>query len=216
MQNAYLDSLCIILEALCKSYNKVYPTTKMLEECQHPASSANYWITKWVDYSEKFGFGKSSRKTVSWMLVTDIGQVWDVSDRINMFGTNIRKQVVKLMIPPQTSQTGNHHKVIHITMSSLLLSTRFSGTKNSAYNLKSRFDQFIKILLPVKVTPSVIILLASSSMIWVIFYYTLMVKKFNTLTTVFAKRFALLNFIHRNSRKWSHKWFIAENTWRKI
>ena len=114
------------------------------------------------------------------------------------------------MIPPQTSQMGNDHKVINITMSSISVSPRFSGTKNS------RFDQFIKILLPVKVTPSVIILLASSSMIWVIFYYTLMVKKFNTLTTVSAKHLALLKIIHRNWGKWSHKWVIAENTWRKI
>ena len=62
MQNVHLDSLSTILEELCKSYKKLGPTTKMLEECQHPASSANYWISKWVDYSDKFGFGKSSRK----------------------------------------------------------------------------------------------------------------------------------------------------------
>ena len=70
MQNAHLDLLSLILEALCKSYKKQRSTTKMLEECQHPASSANYWISKWVDYSEKFGFGKSSRKIVTCVLVT--------------------------------------------------------------------------------------------------------------------------------------------------
>ena len=63
MQDVHLDSLREILEKLCKSYKKVGPTTKMLEECQHPASSANYWISKWVDYSDKFGFGEFSQTT---------------------------------------------------------------------------------------------------------------------------------------------------------
>ena len=60
MQEVHLNSLSTILDELCKSYKKLGPTTKMLEECQHPASSAKYWISKWVDYSEKFGFGEFS------------------------------------------------------------------------------------------------------------------------------------------------------------
>ena len=61
MQSVHLDSLISILEELCNSYKKQGPTNKMLEDCQHPASSATYWISKWVDYSDKFGFGKSSQ-----------------------------------------------------------------------------------------------------------------------------------------------------------
>ena len=60
MQEVHLDSLSAILEKLCKSYMRLGPTTKMLDECQHPASSANYWVSKWVDYSDKFGFGEIS------------------------------------------------------------------------------------------------------------------------------------------------------------
>ena len=60
MQDVHLDSLIAMLDKLCKSYKKLDPATKMLEECQHPASSANYWVSKWVDYSHKFGFGEFS------------------------------------------------------------------------------------------------------------------------------------------------------------
>ena len=60
MQDVHLDSLSAMLEKLCTSYKKLGPTNKMLEECQHPASSANYWVSKWVDYSNKFGFGEFS------------------------------------------------------------------------------------------------------------------------------------------------------------
>ena len=60
MEDVHLDSLIAMLEKLCTSYKKLGPTNKMLEECQHPASSANYWVSKWVDYSNKFGFGEFS------------------------------------------------------------------------------------------------------------------------------------------------------------
>ena len=109
MQNAHLDSLSMILEALCKSYKKQRPPTKMLEECQHPASSANYWISKWVDYSDKFGFGKSSRKTVTWILVTDIGQVWDASDRIMMSVINFIEQCKTLWLCEKRPTVGHQH-----------------------------------------------------------------------------------------------------------
>ena len=27
------------------------------EDCEHPASTPIYWISKWVDYSDKYGIG---------------------------------------------------------------------------------------------------------------------------------------------------------------
>ena len=30
------------------------------DNIQHPASAATYWVSKWVDYSDKYGIGKSS------------------------------------------------------------------------------------------------------------------------------------------------------------
>ena len=60
MQNKYLVTLCEILNELTKSHKKNGKTAETLEECQHPASVATYWISKWVDYSDKFGFGKSA------------------------------------------------------------------------------------------------------------------------------------------------------------
>ena len=29
------------------------------DNLQHPASAATYWVSKWVDYSDKYGIGKS-------------------------------------------------------------------------------------------------------------------------------------------------------------
>ena len=28
------------------------------DNIQHPASAATYWVSKWVDYSDKYGIGK--------------------------------------------------------------------------------------------------------------------------------------------------------------
>ena len=28
------------------------------DNLQHPASAATYWVSKWVDYSDKYGIGK--------------------------------------------------------------------------------------------------------------------------------------------------------------
>ena len=60
MQNKYLVTLSEILNELTKSHKQNGQTVETLEECQHPASVATYWISKWVDYSDKFGFGKSA------------------------------------------------------------------------------------------------------------------------------------------------------------
>ena len=30
------------------------------DNIQHPASAATYWVSKWVDYSDKYGIGKLS------------------------------------------------------------------------------------------------------------------------------------------------------------
>ena len=41
------------------------------DNIQHPASAATYWVSKWVDYSDKYGIGKSllcfmlERRTIS-------------------------------------------------------------------------------------------------------------------------------------------------------
>ena len=29
------------------------------DNLQHPASAATYWVSKWVDYSDKYGIGES-------------------------------------------------------------------------------------------------------------------------------------------------------------
>ena len=31
--------------------------TSLSDEAEHPASSPTYWISKWVDYSDKYGIG---------------------------------------------------------------------------------------------------------------------------------------------------------------
>jgi hypothetical protein len=38
------------------------------EDCEHPSSSPIYWISKWVDYSDKYGIGKYSQNTISYTI----------------------------------------------------------------------------------------------------------------------------------------------------
>ena len=52
-----LEILSKILDALLNSHDEKTATSDMSEECQHPASVATYWISKWVDYSDKYGIG---------------------------------------------------------------------------------------------------------------------------------------------------------------
>jgi len=58
-KGADLDALCRIMTDLCSAYSAGGAKSEMLEECQHPASVATYWISKWVDYSDKYGIGYS-------------------------------------------------------------------------------------------------------------------------------------------------------------
>ena len=57
-KGADLDALCRIMTDLCNAYAAGGAKSEMSEECQHPASVATYWISKWVDYSDKYGIGK--------------------------------------------------------------------------------------------------------------------------------------------------------------
>ena len=58
---ADLNKLSSIIESLQRAHvsNAKLRIAEMSEECQHPASVATYWISKWVDYSDKYGIGKS-------------------------------------------------------------------------------------------------------------------------------------------------------------
>ena len=40
--------------------NAVRVVSEMPEDAEHPASSPVYWISKWVDYSDKYGIGTCS------------------------------------------------------------------------------------------------------------------------------------------------------------
>lgn len=54
-----LQALSNMVDGLSRAFknNPRLKTSEMLEECQRPASVATYWISKWVDYSDKYGIG---------------------------------------------------------------------------------------------------------------------------------------------------------------
>ena len=52
-----IDNLYKMLEETI--VNAIRIGEEMPEDAEHPASSPVYWISKWVDDSEKNGFGKS-------------------------------------------------------------------------------------------------------------------------------------------------------------
>ena len=50
-----IDSLYELLQdAILNAHHEV---PELPEDAEHPASSPVYWISKWVDYSDKYGIG---------------------------------------------------------------------------------------------------------------------------------------------------------------
>ena len=52
-----IDVLYNMLQETILNAVRILP--EMPEDAEHPASSPVYWISKWVDYSDKYGIGKS-------------------------------------------------------------------------------------------------------------------------------------------------------------
>ena len=48
---------CIYIYYILIYYEHFHHALELPEEAQHPASSPIYWISKWVDYSDKYGIG---------------------------------------------------------------------------------------------------------------------------------------------------------------
>ena len=53
-----LENMIVRVIEETKAKQSALNARQLPDEAEHPASSPIYWVSKWVDYSDKYGIGK--------------------------------------------------------------------------------------------------------------------------------------------------------------